>query len=106
MPKGNTTYAMGGQRRTIMCLCGHGIVGHPTQLRIKIRLHQKVCNRISDEAARAASGSFNGVLADSNGWKGQGNDGKAANTISDIFSGGEYVGQMEKKMAMEALERK
>lgn len=89
-----------------MCLCGHAIVGHPTQLRIKVRLHQKVCDRMGDEAARAASGSFNSVVADSNGWKGQGNDGKAANAISDIYSGGEYVGQMEKKIAMEAVEGK
>ena len=89
-----------------MCLCGHGIVGHPTQLRIKVRLHQKVCDRMGDEAAKAASGSFNSVVADTNGWKGQNNDGKAANAISDIYSGGEYVGQMEKKIAMEAVESK
>ena len=89
-----------------MCLCGHAIVGHPTQLRIKVRLHQKVCGLISEETVKAASGSFNCMLADSNGWKGHGKDGKAANVTSDIYSGSEYVGQMEKKVAMEAIEGK
>ena len=39
MPK----YNQGGQRRTVMNPCGFSISGHPTQINLRLKLHQKKC---------------------------------------------------------------
>ena len=63
----------GGQMRTIYCPCGHNIVGHPTQLKLKQRLHRKVCELASEDDIDAQV--FNGLTT--NGWKGTGQTGQA-----------------------------
>ena len=89
-----------------MCLCGHNIVGHPTQFKMRTRLHRKVCSLMTDEIAGDATGSFNNTIVDTNGWKGQGDDGKAAKQVARVYTDGVYIGDADVKTVKEAVKSK
>ena len=99
---GKKSCSMGGQRRTIICACGHTIQGHPTQLETKIRLHKKVCDDYNDIFE---AGAFDKVLANKNGWGGC--DGKNNKVdVTAIVSDGNTILNMGLKTAVSIIHNK
>jgi hypothetical protein len=96
---GRTSHSMGGQRRTIICACGHTIQGHPTQLDTKIRLHKKFCSDYNDDLE---AGFFDKNLAYKNGWGGVDGKNNKVNVTSLVIDGESTV-RMGLKTALNLL---
>ncbi len=100
MPKGTKSMQLGGQRRTVVCGCGYFVQGHPTQINLRLRLHQKVCEYVETDICLPA---YNSKQAQRNGWRGCSN-GSQHNMTANIFADNEMIGEVEVNTAYELLE--
>jgi hypothetical protein len=104
MAKGTKSVPQGGQRRTIECACGYRAQGHPTQINLRMRLHDKVCGAAGIDTVGTIP-AFNYYQAYGNGWGGCSN-GKQHNMIGSVFSDKAVVGTVELNSVCEPVNNK
>lgn len=99
MGRGSQAFQLGGQRRTILCPCGHHIQGHPTQLTLKLRLHRKVCDQLGIIVPE-----YNKQQANANGWGGVAG-GKVVAMEASVFNEGVAFGTINVNSAYEEIKK-